>query len=406
VETEGSLTQPRFQLRRVAGKAVVACSQDVAAYAEKLGHVADELAGADPLPPPLRVFQELYDIAQPQQPLGSQPFGNERLLRLAAAMSKTAAVSSRQELYPRGMAAERALRLGLGALAGLGLGEGDSGFTIEQIRTRLESRYPEAERLPDRPELDALLQRVGLDVQWNPETTTFHRREAKILATSGSSVAPRRSTATSARHIEVTPDVAEARQFEERLRHAYADGGFLALTVRPSRMRRCEDELLRRFKLQRLSFDEMLFDALREEARELEVDWSYIEEADGAQPSSQSWHDMLELAGRVAPKITTDLLNRKDHVLLVHPGLIARYDQMSVLETLRDNVGLDVPCPGLWLLVATDGQSDMPILDHAEIPLITPGQRAKVSESWIDNLHRGRLEKAAAPAVAGKKGGG
>src|SRR5205807_172120 len=160
VETEGSLTQPRFQLRRVAGKAVVACSQDLAAYAEKLGQVADELAGADPLPPPLRVFQELYDIAQPQQPLGSQPFGNERLLRLAAAMSKTATVSSRQELYPRGMAAERALRLGIGALSGLGVGEAEKGFAVEQIRERVRSRYPEAELLPDRPELDALLGKV------------------------------------------------------------------------------------------------------------------------------------------------------------------------------------------------------------------------------------------------------
>ena len=406
VETEGSLTQPRFQLRRVAGKAVVACSQDLAAYAEKLGQVADELASADPLPPPLRVFQELYEIAQPAQPLGSQPFGNERLLRLAAAMSKTAAVSSRQELYPRGMAAERALRLGIGALSGLGLGDGEDGFTIEQIRDRLRSRYPEAEPLPGRPDLDALLHRVGLDVQWNPETTTFHRREVKILATSGSSVGPRHSTATatSTRKGEVTPELAEARQFEERLRHAYADGGFLALTVRPSRMRRCEDELLRKFKLQRVSFDEMLFDALREEAEALDIDWKIVEQADGAEPSSQDWNNLMHLVARVAPKLTNDLLNRTEHLLLVHPGLIARYDQMSVLETLRDNVGHDVPCPGLWVLVATDGQHDLPMLDNAEIPLITPGQRAKVSESWIDNLHRGRSEKAA--AVAGKKGGG
>jgi serine/threonine protein kinase len=404
VETEAATAQPRFQLRRVAGKAVVACSQELAAYAEKLGQVADTLAGADPLPPPLRVFQELYEVAQPQQPHGCQPFGNERLLRLAAAMSRTAAVSSRQELYPRGMAAERALRLGLGALAGLGLGDGDGGFTIEQIRSRLEGRYPEAERLPDRPELDALLHRVGLDVQWNPETTTFHRREAKLLVTSGSSIIPRRSTATSARHVEVTPDVAEARQFEERLRHAYADGGFLALTVRPSRMRRCEDELLRRFKLQRVSFDEALLDALRAEAKELEIDWATIEQADGTDPASTDWQNLLHLIGRVTPKIVADLTSRKEHLLLVHPGLIARYDQMSVLETLRDKVGHDVPCPGVWVLVATDGQSDMPVLDHAEIPLITPGQRAKVSESWIENLHRARSEKAAAPAVAGKKG--
>src|SRR5207245_4779875 len=115
-----------------------------------------------------------YEVPQPQQPHGCQPFSNERLLNLAAAMSKTAAVSSRQELYPRGMAAERALRLGIGALSGLGLGDSEKGLGVEQIRERVKSRYPEAEPLPDRPELDVPLERVGFDVQWNPETTTFH----------------------------------------------------------------------------------------------------------------------------------------------------------------------------------------------------------------------------------------
>ena len=86
-------------------------------------------------------------------------------------MSRTAAVSSRQELYPRGMPAERALRLGIGALSGLGIGEAEKGFTIEQIRERVRSRYPEAEPLPDRPELDALLAKVGLEVRWDTEIT-------------------------------------------------------------------------------------------------------------------------------------------------------------------------------------------------------------------------------------------
>jgi hypothetical protein len=149
----------------------------------------------------------------------------------------------------------------------------------------------------------------------------------------------------------------------------------------------------------------VLFAALREEATELEVDWSYIEEADGAERSSQSWHDMLDLTGRVTPKIAIDLMNREDHVLLVHPGLIARYELMSILETLRDKVGHDVPCPGVWVLVAADGQSEMPILDHTVIPLITTGQRAKVSEGWIDNIHRGRAEPPLAAEVAVQKAG-
>ena len=390
VETEGSLADPRYQLRRVGGKTVIACTQELAAYAEKLGQVADELADSDPLLPPLRVFQELFDVSQPSQPEGCQPFNNERLLNLAAAMGNRAAVSAKQEVYPRGMAAERALRLGIGALTGLGLGEGEGGFSIDQIRARVESRYPAAERLPDRPELDALLQRVGLDVRWNPETTTYHRREVPVLFTSGSSMPRRRSTATSTRQVEVTPDMADARQFEERLNHAHGEGGFLVLTVRPSRMRACEASLVRRFDLQKVSFDDLLFDTLKAEAGELAVDWTVIERADGAETNSQDWKNLLHLVSLAAPKIEADLLNREQHLLLVHPGLIARYDLMSLLETLRDRTGHDVPCPGVWVLVATDEQSDMPFLDDAEIPLISPGQRAKVSEPWIDNLHRGR----------------
>ncbi len=95
--------------------------------------------------------------------------------------------------------------------------------------------------------------------------------------------------------IEVTPDVAEARSFEERLKHAYGDGGFLVLTVRPSRMRWAEAELLRRFDLERVSFDELLFDVLREEAKELDVDWAMIEQADGADTSGQDWKNLMHL---------------------------------------------------------------------------------------------------------------
>jgi len=395
VETETSLAEPRFQLRRIAGKTLIACSRDLAVYAEKLGQVADSLAQADPLLPPLRVFQELFDVPQPSAPEGCQPLNNERLLRLAAAMSNSAAVSAKQELYPRGMAAERALRLGIGALTGLGLGDNEGGFSISQIRSRVESRYPEAQPLPDRPELDALLERVGLDVRWNAESTTYHRREVAATFTSGSSIPRRRTTATSTRQVEVTPDMASARQFEDRLQRDYDEGGFLVLMVRPSRMRACEANLLRRFDLERVSFDSLLFDALRNEAQELDVAWQVVEQADGSETGHQDWKNLLHLVSMAQPRMEQELLSREEHLLLVHPGLIARYDMMSLLETLRDRVGHDAKCPGVWVLVPTDEQNDMPFLDDAEIPLISPGQRAKVSEAWIDNLHRGRAPKLA-----------
>jgi len=304
-------------------------------------------------------------------------------------MGNKAAVSSLQEVYPRGMSAERALRLGVRALSGLLTGEAEKGFTVEQVRERVRSRYPDAEPLPDHPDLQGLLIRVGMDVEWDAENRVYRRRVSGTHTTSGSSIPERLVTAKHPRAVEVTPDKAEARAFQERLTHAYSEGGFLVLAVRPSRMRLAEQVLIDRFDLERVSFDQLLLDALRSEAKELEVDWSYIEEADGHGPTSLAWADLLHLVGRATPKIIDDLAQRQEHLLMVHPGLIARYDQMQILETLRDRVGHDVPCPGLWILVAADGQNDLPMLDHAEIPLITPGQRARVSEHWITNKDRG-----------------
>ena len=38
-------------------------------------------------------------------------------------------------------------------------------------------------------------------------------------------------------------------------------------------------------------------------------------------------------------------------VLLVYPGLLARYEQMDLLQRLRDKVGRPDGIPGLWMLM-------------------------------------------------------
>ena len=282
-EAEQTLAEPRLCMRRVPSTILIACTTDLAAYAERLGRLADQLAEEDPLPSPVRSFQRLYVEPQPESPPGCQPLTHERLLHLAAHASQKAAVSTRQELYPRGMSALRALRLGLGALTGLGLGasdKDDSQLSPANVRQRIAARYPEAEPLPDPPLLDALLQEVGLDLVWD-EGAGVYRRPAS-QDTTGSSMPQRHSTAASARRPTVTPYVAEARLFEERLQHAYRDGAFLVLSVRPSQLRRCEAELLHRFHVLRYSCDRLLLTHLHQQATHLRIDWQVVREADGA----------------------------------------------------------------------------------------------------------------------------
>ena len=209
--------------------------------------------------------------------------------------------------------------------------------------------------------------------------------------TSGSTQPRRHSTHTGLRKParEVSPQEAEGRQFEERLRYALRDGSFLVLVVRPSYMLACERQLHERFPaMERLSFDRLLIDRLKAKAAEDEVDWRVVCEADGPQATDDDRAHLLDMVAEVIPDIEADLIARVRPVLLVHPGLLARYDQMDLLVRLRDRVGRKGTCPGLWLLVAGDEQSELPLIDRHEVPLIGSGQRTRVPLYWIDNRHR------------------
>src|SRR5262249_40030481 len=125
-----------------------------AQYAERLGAQADALAGADPLLAPSRIVEELQAVPSPE---GDPKLTPDRLLRLAVAVSQQAPLSSRMEIYPRGMEAARALKLGSGSLLG------PKALTVEHIQQRIASRYPQAEPLPGRPALDDLLREAGIE---------------------------------------------------------------------------------------------------------------------------------------------------------------------------------------------------------------------------------------------------
>jgi hypothetical protein len=130
---------------------LVAISAEGAEYARRLARTADVLAVQDPLPSPGRVDEELGLVPVPN---GAEPLAPDRRLRLAVAASKDAALSARGELYPRGMSPLTALRLSLGTLASAGV------LREDEIRARVQGRFPEASPLPPRPDLDVLLEKA------------------------------------------------------------------------------------------------------------------------------------------------------------------------------------------------------------------------------------------------------
>jgi hypothetical protein len=305
-------------------------------------------------------------------------------------VSSGAALSPRQEIYPRQMAAARALRLGVGALTGLAPGDA---IKAEDVRQRIASRYPEAKPLPDHPELDGLLKEVGLDLYWDAPSSCYRRPGAPspFSSTGPSSLPSRLATAPGARRARDDPDAADASNFEERLESALRHGQFLVLTVRPALLGRCEAELLTCFREQRImriSLDALFLKHLRALADQEGLDWPVVLEADTI-PGSEDWQYLQVLVKRAVPLIRDELLASTRPVLLVHPGLLSRYHQMSLVEQVRDQVGRAGKCPGLWLLVPGDEQQALPTLDGQAVPILAAGQHVTVPVAWLRNAHRG-----------------
>ena len=381
VEVERTLAEPRYLVRRDHGRILVALSQDLASYAGRLGDEADKLADDDPLVPPARVIQRLREISVPTD---AAVLSDTRIIRLAAAASQHAAVSSRQELYPRGMDAARALKLSQGALYGVAF------LTVEQIRMRVSGRYPEANPLPDRPALDDLLKAAGFDFGWDPTgkgVGCYVSRLREIASiTSGSESIARMPTASGPQEAgEITPEITDARQFEERLDRGIKEGSFLALMVNPKYYQQAAKELCDRYPVQMVDFEGLFIDALKDVAEKANVQWDLVLKTD-ANPGDGDWDKLMLLVGRVMPTIEQQLSTADKTMLLVYTGLLARYDQMTLLERLRDKVGRRDGIPGVWLLIPGDQQA---LMDGKAIPLIGPGQRTRVPLSWIHNEHRG-----------------
>lgn len=416
IEAEANLDQPRFEAFEHQPAMLIASAAAWADYARQLGTVADTCALPEPLMPPARVLEALESVALPTaEQLGGAtpaPLNPTRLLRLAASASKRAAVSSRQEMYKRGMAPILALRQSLGALVGA------PELRVKDIQDRVRGRYPEAAALPDRPGLDRLLEEAGAPLSW--DITAGDGRGAYRLATLGRGQTAGTTTQFSRHATKMTAhaspdgDADLAAAVEERLVRSLGQGGLLALTVHPRIARHAEAELLHRFgqpgtapaPVQRINFDALLLSALREQALAMKVDWSVVLQADAADRGSRHWVNLQRLVQRAIPTVRAALLNSPSPILLVCVGLLARYELMSLVTELEEHAGRPGHTPSAWVLLPTSHQG-LPVIDGVAVPLVNNINNTRalaLPQAWIENKHRAktgqRTRTPASPSAA------
>ena len=70
-------------------------------------------------------------------------------------------------------------------------------------------------------------------------------------------------------------------------------------------------------------------------------------------------------------------------------GLLARYGRLDMVarwrDVLHDGTGA---LRGVWMLVATPGANDVPLLDGQPVPVISRNEWTRIPREWLANVHR------------------
>lgn len=376
VEAERENQHQAFSEHRGKNNIFISLNSEGAQYAERLGQAADEMALQEPLLSPARTIERFRKIAAPEG--GPSILHDNDLLRLAVSASSGAALSGKLEIYPKKMPGIRMLRLAQGALGGC------RRLLVHELKNRVEGRYPEGEPLPDRPELDRLLDEAGLDLRWDPKAREkgayVPSRSELSISTTGSTF----GTAGDGGIPYATTEEADAQFFDNRLKKAGDQGAFLVLSAPQRNILEAEAALMNRFSLERIQFDELFIPILRQEAEKKRIKWEVVLRADRADKESRDWKNLQRLVSLCMPEVEKQVSLCHKTVLLTGIGLLARYNQLELIEKLRDKTAVTGgDLDGLWILVSESGQSPLPTVDGKPIPVLTSSQHAQVPKMWI-----------------------
>jgi serine/threonine protein kinase len=303
-----------------------------------------------------------------------QRIDDARLVRLAAALSRTAAVSGRGELHSRELSPQAAVRL---ALAGLGA----QPVTAQEVRGRVRARFPVLAQLPDRPRLDALLLEAGLALEYDEAQRHYHG-PAAVVDTSG--LASRQVT-----HVVSAPAGSEVRgHVAERLADSLYRRSFLALGVVADRVDRATELLLLRHDVRIIDVTEVLLKGMRDTAREANLAWALVLASDSATEGSRDAQGLRALVRRSLPRLeatldgaATEARDRERPLLLTDLAPLARYGHLSILARWTD---LSAGRPtAVWALVPQLAGAQGAVIDGRPLPLAAPGQFLRLDAVWL-----------------------
>ncbi len=336
-------------VRRRHGRrlALLATDEQLLNAAEAAARRADELVSADidAVIPAAQAAAELRaafraGYAAVSDHATTPPMPNDsRLVRLAAATSKHAAVSGRGELHNKAMSPAAAIQEAL-----RGLAQSES-LSASQIRNRVAARFPELGRVPQRPHLDTVLAQTTLNLTWDPAREVYRFPDAQppsatTLHTRQPTVVP--ATDTGPSEVEHTANVVAV------LRRSLDEAGFLAIGVRIPRDRPGEHERVAQHLAEAhggelVDVTTELIAGMRRLADERGIPWDLIRAADAPTAAPRDAQGLRAVIDRVAPVLRQklraavfDAERSAAPLILTEVSPLARYGYLDLLAELSD----------------------------------------------------------------------
>ena len=371
-------------VRRRGGKiALLATGPELLDPAEALGRKADDLiararAAGERLVQAARAvpqLQEAWTRSAGTGPQAPPPPGPERLLRLAAALSETAALSGSRDLHTRDLDMPSALRDALTGAASL------LELSAREIRDRFRARFPALPALPDRPRLDELLDQAGLGLRYDEHARAFRQPSRRGNTSRLSSRAP-------TVHGDGAADLVAGGTQGHRLAESARTRSFLALGVEPRLLARAVTVLTGEFGASEVDVTALLIEAMRAQAAAVGLPWDRVQAADAAPEGSRDAQGLAALVQRSLPSVDAaldaELAAAPDGtrpVLLTDVSTLARYGHLNLLAPRAD---LATRRPqAIWVLVPQLDGNRGPVLDGRPIPLAAPGQFVRLDADWL-----------------------
>jgi hypothetical protein len=373
-------------VRRRHGRrlALLATDERLLAAAEAAGQRADELVGADvdaviPAATAGRelraAFEEGYRSVSDVDSV-IPPQSDQRLVRLAAASSRHTGVSGRGELHNTKISPTAAVTVAL-----RGLAQSES-LSPSQIRSRVTARFPDLDRIPLRPQLDAILARTDLGLTWNDERGAYRFSDPEPA--SATTMHTRKPTAVpSAADTGVGGEDGQYANQVAALARSLGERGFLAVGVpippdRPGEHERVAAALAEVYDGEVLDVTAALIAAMRELADTQGISWDLIRGADAADAGSRDARGLRAVVDRVVPQLWERLQRTvfdgpasDAPLILTEVSPLARYGHLDVLARLSD---LSAPRRRpLWVVLPQLRGQQGALVDRKPIQLGSPG---------------------------------